>query len=118
MSEEHHIIPRYKLLLSYDITTNEMDSYYQFAMGEFVPAMQSMGLYMLEAWHTAYGPYPIRLIGFVSEEVETIYDALESDTFRELETKFHEFITNYKRRVVQFREGFQFIDSGTKEEGR
>ena len=111
MSEERHIVPRFKLLLSYDITTNEMDSYYQFAMGELVPALQAMGLYMLEAWHTAYGPYPIRLIGFVSEDVETIYDALDSDTFRRLESKFQEFIANYSRRVVDFREGFQFIEN-------
>ena len=118
MSEERHIVPRFKLLLSYDITTNEMDDYYQFAMGEFVPALQAMGLYMLEAWHTAYGSYPIRLIGFVSEDMETIDEALDSDTFRRLESKFQEFISNYSRRVVDFREGFQFIENDSTNGGR
>lgn len=118
MSEEKHIVPRFKLLLSYDIGTDDMESYYQFAMGEFVPALQAMGLYMLEAWHTAYGPYPIRLIGFVSEDVETIHNALDSSTFRRLESKFQEFIVHYTRRIVPFREGFQFIESDAVNGGR
>jgi hypothetical protein len=108
---EKRIIPRYKMLLSYDVRPENLDSYYQFVMGEFVPAVQDMGLYMLEAWHTAYGPYPIRLIGFVAEELDTVNDALDSDEFQGLEDKLMNFITNYTRRIVPFREGFQFIET-------
>ena len=115
---EVHIVPRFKLLLSYDIDPNETESYYQFVLGEFVPAVQAMGLYMLEAWHTAYGPYPIRLIGFVAEDIETIHDALSSKAYRSLEDKLLGYITNYKRSIVPFREGFQFTESAPSNGGR
>ena len=115
---EVHIVPRFKLLLSYDIDPSDSESYYQFVLGEFVPAVQAMGLYMLEAWHTAYGPYPIRLIGFVAEDIETIYDALRSSTYQSLEDKLLEHISNYKRRIVHFREGFQFIEGAPTNGGR
>ena len=105
---EEQIVPRYKLLVSYDINPGDVGTYYQFVLGEFVPAVQTMGLYMLEAWHTAYGPYPIRLAGFVAEDMETIREALVSETWRKLETKLLKFVSNYTRRVVRFREGFQF----------
>ena len=115
---EERIIPRFKVLVSYDVTTGDADSYYQFVMGEFVPTVQSMGLYMLEAWHTAFGAYPLRLLGFVAEDMETVRDVLESDTFIEMETKLQQFISNYTRKVVPFREGFQFIESGGANGGR
>lgn len=107
---EHRIVPRYKVLLVYDLDSPDTNSYYQFVMGEFVPAVQAMGLYMLEAWHTAYGSYPIRLVGFVAEDLDTIREAFESDTFRRLEATFQRYVTNYTRKVVAFREGFQFIE--------
>ena len=115
---EVHIVPRFKLLLSYDIDPSDSESYYQFVLGEFVPAVQAMGLYMLEAWHTAYGAYPIRLIGFVAEDIETIHDALSSTAYRSLEDKLLGYITNYKRSIVPFREGFQFTESAPTNGGR
>ena len=107
---DEHIVPNYKLLLAYDIdASSDLDSYYQFVSGEFLPAVQQMGLYMLEAWHTAYGAHPIRLTGFVAEDMETISDALDSEVWRRMEDKLLRFVSNYTRRVVRFREGFQFF---------
>jgi hypothetical protein len=102
------ITPRYKMLMSYDIQPDTRDTHYEFVLGEFVPAVQKMGLYMIEAWHTAYGNYPIRLTGFVAEDLETLHKALGSDKFRQLEERFRDYVSNYHRKVVPFREGFQF----------
>lgn len=66
-----------KLLLEYDI--NQDQFIYQFVMGQYVPALQSMGLQMSEAWHTAYGHAPNRLIGFVCGDRQTMARLLESD---------------------------------------
>ena len=60
-----------KLLISYDIDPEEGREYYEFALGKYVPTMQSMGLELSEAWHTAYGNYPNRLIGFIAKDEET-----------------------------------------------
>ena len=68
------IVPRFKLLIAYDINEGSQEGYYQFVLRELVPAMQSMGLYMLEVYHTAYGPYPLRQLEFVAENIDTISD--------------------------------------------
>jgi hypothetical protein len=102
------IIPRYKMLMSYDILPESRDTYYEFVLGEFVPSVQKMGLYMVEAWHTAYGNYPILLTGFIVEDLETLHTALDSEDFRQLEERFRSYVDNYRRKVVPFRDGFQF----------
>jgi hypothetical protein len=106
---EEVIIPHYKMILAYDVLPSSHDNYYQFILGEMVPAMQEMGVYMTEAWHTAYGEYPIRMISFVSEEIETINNMLGSDRWTDLETRLLSYIRNYTRKVVEYRQGFQFI---------
>ena len=106
---EEVIIPHFKMILSYDVLPNNHDNYYQFILGEMVPAMQEMGVYMTEAWHTAYGEYPIRMISFVSEEIETINSMLGSDRWNDLETRLMSYIRNYCRKVIEYRQGFQFI---------
>lgn len=103
------IIPRYKVIVTYDIIPGNQDSYYQFVMGEFVPALQEMGLYMTEAWHTAYGHYPLRMATFVTEDLETIQKTLKDDRWRELEDRFKAYVRNYTRTVIEYRQGFQFL---------
>lgn len=102
------IIPKYKLMLTYDIAPEEEEAYYRFTLGEFVPSMQEMGLYLLRAWHTAYGNYPVRQSEFVAEELETIREALGSDEFIELEERLLRYVTNYHRKIVRFSDRFQF----------
>ena len=45
--------PRFKLILTYDVQQDMQDTYLQFMLGELVPAVQSLGLQMTGAWHTA-----------------------------------------------------------------
>ncbi len=102
------IVPRYKLLMRYDIKPATHEAYYQFVVGEFVPAMQSLGLYMLQVYHTAYGDYPVRQLEFVAEDIDTIRTALKSDTYKRLEKKFQDYTSNYSQKIVRFRDAFQF----------
>jgi hypothetical protein len=108
---EQVIIPHFKMIISYDVLPSSHENYYQFVLGEMVPAMQEMGVYMTEAWHTAYGEYPIRMVSFVSEDIETINDMLGSDRWQDLETRLQSFIRNYSRKIVEYRQGFQFIST-------
>ena len=57
---------RVKMLISYDVVPELQQAYYEFVLGELIPSAQQMGLVLSEAWHTAYGDYPIRLNGFVA----------------------------------------------------
>jgi len=97
-----------KVLLTYDIIPETQETYYQFMLGELVPTVQGMGLGMAEAWHTAVGNYPIRLVTFVGESRETVDKVIESEQWEELETRLLQYVTNYSRRVVPFRNRFQF----------
>jgi hypothetical protein len=103
------IVPRYNIVMTYDLDPLQEEDFYRFALGEFVPSMQNMGLYLVRAWHTAYGAYPLRQSEFVAENLETVREALASEDFKALEDKLLSFVTNYDRRVVQFSDGFQFV---------
>ncbi len=97
-----------KVLLTYDIIPETQETYYQFMLGELVPTVQGMGLGMAEAWHTAVGNYPIRLVTFVGESREAVDKVLESEQWEELESRLQQYVTNYSRRTVPFRNRFQF----------
>ena len=103
------IVPRYRLLLRYDIHPDAMDTYYEFIMNEFIPALQSMGLYMAGVWHTAYGSYPNRQVEFIGDSREIFREVLQSERWEILENKLQTFTLNYERKLVRYRQDrFQF----------
>lgn len=98
-----------KFLLTYDIRPEIQDQYFQFVLGEMVPTLQSMGLVMGGAWHTAYGPYPMRLVEFVAEDRATLDRVLASPAWADMESRLQHYVKNYGRKTVPLRENvFQF----------
>ena len=101
--------PRFKLILTYDVQQDMQDTYLQFMLGEFVPAVQSLGLQMTGAWHTAYGQYPIRLIEFIGEDQAAIEAVLETPLWNKMESRLLGFVANYSKKTLRVREDqFQF----------
>ncbi|MEZ4518632.1 MAG: hypothetical protein R3C44_18040 [Chloroflexota bacterium] len=96
-----------KLLLEYEVLQETVQEYYQFVMGRYVPTLQTMGLQMSEAWHTAYGDAPNRLIGFVCSDWDTMQSVLESDTWLDLNTEMEKYVNDFQFKVVPYRGGFQ-----------
>ncbi|NDJ52972.1 MAG: hypothetical protein GYB68_07810 [Chloroflexi bacterium] len=111
MSEQRPraIIPRYKLILMYDISLENNESYYQFAMSRFIPVVQAMDVHLTEVWQTAYGEYPVRMISFVVEDLDTIRRMLQSEEWKRVEDQLQEYVENYTRKVVVYKPNFQFI---------
>ncbi len=99
---------RVKMLITYDVVPELQQAYYEFVLGEMIPSAQSMGLVLSEAWHTAYGDYPIRLNGFVAHSRQDLDRILASPEWRQLEDKLKRFVNGYHRKIVPYREGFQF----------
>jgi hypothetical protein len=98
-----------KMILTYDIRREVSDSYYQFVLGEMVPTLQSLGLAMSGAWHTAYGNYPMRLVEFIAEDPDVLDRVLTSASWEQLENTLQHYVHNYHRKVVPLRDGqFQF----------
>ena len=102
------IVPQYKLLMWYDINRGIHETYFQFIAGEFVPTLQGLGLYMLQVYDTAFGHYPMRQLEFVAEDLETMQTALSSDTWHDLKARFDKYTSNYRQKIVRFRDAFQF----------
>lgn len=100
---------RYKLILTYDIDGDVQDSYFQFVLGEMVPAVQAQGLQMSGAWHTAYGEYPMRLVEFIAQDQEAAEALLATPLWSDLERRLRGFVTNYSKKIVRLRDDqFQF----------
>ncbi len=105
------IVPRYKLMLFYDLTTQNSEAYYQFVMTEMIPVAHEMGLYIFRAFHTIPGTQkdyrPMRQVEYIAEDLQTIRRVLDSDVWHELEARLADHVSNYHRKVVKFRQGFQ-----------
>ena len=102
-----NIVPRYKLILFFDLLPGANEDYYTFVMNEMVPTAQSMGLYMLQVYHTVWGHCPLRQAEFVSEDLKTVQSVLESASWQGIEHELTKYVSNYQRKVVEFRPGFQ-----------
>ncbi len=77
-------------------------------MEEFLPQAQALGLMPTDAWHTAYGEYPGRLIGFAANDLAGVRAARASGEWRELTGKLEGYVLNLTVRVVPLRGGFQW----------
>jgi hypothetical protein len=97
-----------KLLLSFDIRPGRENAYRRFIMEEFLPQAQSLGLMPTDAWHTAYGQYPGRLIGFAADDLGVVRAARSTDEWREMMSKLEGYVLNFTARVVPLRGGFQW----------
>jgi hypothetical protein len=106
MSEETY--DGMKLLLTYSIRPESAQEYYEFVLGSYVPTMQALGLEMSEAWHTAYGPYPDRLVGFVSHDRETMLALIENNSWLELNEQLLEYVFDFEYKILKYGTGFQF----------
>lgn len=107
MSEES-LQTAVKLIIAYDPIPERREAYFRYVLGEFVPALEQLGLTLSEAWHTAYGDYPLRMSGFLASDIATMQTVLTSDEFQKLEMRLQEYVINYSRRVVTCRDSFQF----------
>jgi hypothetical protein len=96
-----------KLLLTYDVKDNMTEEYRQFVLGEFLPAVQQMGLAVTEVWLTTYGDYPERRTELVSRDADTMWRVLYSDEWTDLEERLKEFVNGFERKVIPYQPGFQ-----------
>lgn len=105
MNEDY---PGLKLLLSYEVKHETVQEYRQFVMRDYVPSMHNLGFQMSEAWHTAYGDAPNRLIGFVCRDRSTLTNLLESDEWSDMNRQLGEYVTDFSYKVVPYKGIFQF----------
>lgn len=98
-----------KLLLSYDINMeDDTNAYFRFFLGRYIPVMQALGMEVSEAWHTAYGDYPNRLVGFVTRDMRQALALPQNENWLQLNQELMTFVTNFSYKIIPYQEGFQF----------
>jgi hypothetical protein len=96
-----------KLLVSYHVRPENQQEYHKFVMGRYLPTLQSLGFQMSEAWHTAYGNAPNRLIGLVCSDEDSMHTLLSSEEWTSLNEQLEQFVTDFDYKFVPYRGGFQ-----------
>lgn len=96
-----------KLLLSWDVREGKESEYFEFAVKEFLPAIQKLGLQPAEAWYTIYGDAPQILTAMVAEDIDSVRRALRTGEWRAIKDKLLTYVVNYSERAVPAGTRFQ-----------
>lgn len=97
-----------KILMTWDISPDNEQEYFEFVISEFIPGVQRLGFQPLDAWATLYGEYPQIQVGMIASDVVTAQRMLDSDDWSVLREKLFGFIDNFSYKIVSARSGFQF----------
>jgi len=97
-----------KVLMTWDISPDHEQDYFEFVIGEFMPGVQRLGWQPVEAWATIYGAYPQIQVVMLAPDVANAKRILNSPEWGQLREKLFTFIKNYSYKVVPARGGFQF----------
>ena len=97
-----------KLLMTWDISPEHEQDYFEFVIGEFVPGIQRLGLQPVEAWATIFGDYPQIQVAMLAETLDGARLVMHSDGWNELSDKLFALVRNFEYKIVPARGGFQF----------
>ncbi|HVN55166.1 MAG TPA: hypothetical protein VMT46_12610 [Anaerolineaceae bacterium] len=97
-----------KVLMTWDISPEHEQEYFEFVVREFIPGLQRMGFEVSDAWATVFGSQPQIMVGAVSSSTPKVRQILRSTEWKSLNNQLQDFVRNYSQKVVEARSGFQF----------
>ena len=97
-----------KILMTWDISPEREQEYFEFVIGEFIPNVQRMGFQPIEAWATIYGAYPQIQVGMLAPDFSGAQRLLGSADWGRLREQLFTFVKNFSYKIVPARGGFQF----------
>ncbi len=96
-----------KLIMTWNIREGKEREYLQFLESEFQKALLEMGLQPTDAWYAVWGQGPQVLAGGVTEDMESMEEALRSETWSAFREKLGDLVTDLECKVVESTGGFQ-----------
>ena len=93
--------------MTWDIRPGKESEYFEFAVQEFVPQIQKLGIQPSEAWYTVWGKAPQILSGCVADDRATIEQALASDEWKTLMERMTTYVSNFEFKIVPASSHFQ-----------
>ena len=97
-----------KLLMTWDISPDKEQEYFEFVIGEFIPGIQRLGLEPIEAWATIYGEYPQIMVAMLAPDLPDAQKMLNSVEWGRLREQLFGFVRNFSHKIVPAKGGFQF----------
>lgn len=97
-----------KLIMTWDISPQSEQEYFEFVVREFIPGVQRMGLELHDAWATVFGNRPQIQVGAVIPDGSEAEVVLNSQEWNSLHNQLMDYVVNYEEKLVPSRGGFQF----------
>lgn len=98
----------FKLIMTWDISPEREQEYFEFVVREFIPNVQRLGFELTDAWATIYGNQPQIMVGATLPSLAKIQQVLTSADWQSLNNQLLDFVQNYTQKVVAAEGGFQF----------
>lgn len=97
-----------KLIMTWDISPEHEQEYFEFVVREFIPGVQRLGFELSDAWATVYGSQPQIMVGAILPDSAGSEQIMRSDEWINLLNKLQDFVINFELKIVPARGGFQF----------
>jgi len=102
--EEQNLV---KLIMSWDITPEHEQDYFEFVIRDYIPGVQRMGCELTDAWATVYGNKPQITVSVIIGSPCKARQLLFSEDWLSLNNRLQDFIQNYTMKLVYARNRFQ-----------
>ncbi|MEL7590607.1 MAG: hypothetical protein AAGU17_04870 [Anaerolineaceae bacterium] len=96
-----------KLILTWDITPEHEQEYFEFVIREYIPGIQRLGCELSDAWATVYGAKPQITVSMVLPNAKKVRQLFVTEEWITLTNRLQDFIQNYNLKVVYARSNFQ-----------
>ena len=97
-----------KIIMTWDISPEREQEYFEFVVREFIPGVQRLGLELKDAWATVYGTRPQILVGALLPTVAKAHQIMHSSEWTSLHNQLQDYVINYTEKIVEAHGGFQF----------
>jgi hypothetical protein len=97
-----------KMILTWDITPDKEQEYFEFVVREFIPGVQRLGFDLTDAWATVYGERPQIQVDARVPSLAKAQQITHSAEWQKLLDQLMDFVTNYSMKIVAAKGGFQF----------
>lgn len=96
-----------KLIMTWDITPEHEQEYFEFVIRDFIPGVQRLGGELSDAWATVYGQQPQIMVGTILPNAGRARQFMASPEWKKLQESLLDFVQNYSVKLVEARTGFQ-----------
>jgi hypothetical protein len=96
-----------KFILTWDITPEHEQEYFEFVIRDYIPGIQRMGCDLTDAWATVFGARPQITLSMLVPNAKKARQLLNSEDWIALTNRLHNYIQNYSLKVVYARNSLQ-----------